>query len=337
MWEVPELKFEDMAAFVMVAHLGSFSRAAVELSIAQSALSKRVRRLEEKVGIPLLERRARGVVLTEAGKAFLERARQIMDDVASLERNLSSLVLTPTGEVRVAMTQRMCYLAAPRLIERCKAELPLIDLKILEGTLTDVQSFILSGEADLALCYSPEFGPEYLVQPIFTEPLFLIAPYDTSALAVQPPEACELADLAQLPLIMPKRPNYVRVLIDRLCAGHGIRPNVIHETDGTYTIRGMVKHGMGYTIFTSNAWFSSFAAKRLRRVPFRSPLVSWQMCMVRPHRSISSVAINRVKALIEDQILEMLDANTWPHARRRWARYAGNALSHQLHQGEGSG
>src|SRR5438552_733889 len=91
---IPAMFFEDLNAFVKVVEHGSFSKAAIDLSIAQSALSKRVQRLEAKLGAALLVRRSRGVTLTDAGRALLIRAKKVMDDVVDIENNLSSIAPT---------------------------------------------------------------------------------------------------------------------------------------------------------------------------------------------------------------------------------------------------
>jgi LysR family nitrogen assimilation transcriptional regulator len=106
------LVFEDLHAFVIVARHGSFTQAAAHLCVAQSALSKRVQRLEQRMGSALFERRARGLTLTDAGHAFLAQAERLVDELAGLERNLSSLVRMPAGEVRVALPQRTAWCRA---------------------------------------------------------------------------------------------------------------------------------------------------------------------------------------------------------------------------------
>lgn len=312
------MNFEDLRAFVAVARQGSFARAAVELCIAQSALSKRVQRLEHRVGATLLERRARGVVLTETGQAFLVRACHLVDEVVDLERNVSSLTQTPSGEVRIAMAQRTCNLLAPPVIERCRAELPQVDLQVLEGTPANVHAWLLSGEADIAMAYNPEVGNGFWSKPVLMEPLHLFAPPPTAAARLKQriPPRCSLAELATLPLILPKRPHSLRVLIERLCSGQGVRPNIIYEADGVHTIRGMVQRGMGCTVFSLSAWSYAVAAGQLVAVPFSSPRVNWRMCIVRPRKDVSSVAVNRVNEIVEQELDSLLSSGAWPHARR---------------------
>lgn len=310
--------FEDLRAFVAVAQLGSFAKAAATLCVAQSALSKRVQRLEHRVGSSLFERRARGVVLTEAGQGFLPRAQQVVQEVIDIERNLSSHIQTPAGVIHIAMPQRSCGLLAPWLIQRCREELPLVNLHIHEGTPANVHTWLLEGVADIALVFNPELGPDFLVKPFLMEPLCLLGPPAPlrHQLTDNLPELCTLADLARLPLILPRRPNSVRVLVDRMCAGNGIRPNIVYEADGTHTVRGMIEQGMGFTVFSLSAWSSAIKAGELEATLFSSPLMNWKLCIVRPRTTIGSVAANRVSEILEQEADKLLRTGAWPSAKR---------------------
>ena len=84
------LIFDDIRAFVAVAQCGNISDAAAALCIAQPALSKRVKRLEQRIGVVLMERHARGIVLTQAGHSLFARAQRVVTEVADIERSLSS-------------------------------------------------------------------------------------------------------------------------------------------------------------------------------------------------------------------------------------------------------
>ncbi len=303
----------------MVATHGSFAQAAADLCIAQSALSKRVQRLEQRMGAALLERHARGVALTQAGHAFLVRAQRLVDEVEDMERNLSSFALTPSGEVRIALPQRTCGLLAPPVIERCRLELPLVNLHVLEGTPPNVHGWLMRGETDIALTYNADVGVGFSVKPFLVEPLFLFASAQAAAtqFGKAVPEACSLVDLATLPLILPRKPHFVRVLVDRLGAGHGVRPNIIYETDGPTTIRGMVERGMGVTLFSLNtSWSYAVESGHLIAVPFASPMVNWKMFLVCARRSIGAVAINRVHEIVEQELERLLESGAWPNAKR---------------------
>lgn len=313
------LVFEDLKTFVAVARNGSFARAAADLCVAQSALSKRVRRLETRLGTALLERRARGVVLTAVGQAFLGRAQRLVDELLDLERNLSSFVELPTGKVCIALPQRTCGLLAPPVIERCRRELPLVDVQVLEGTNANVHGWLMRGEADLAMTYNADLGAGFSVEPFLVEPLYLFASADAvEAQFGRPvPECCALADLATLPLILPRKPDVVRVLIDRLAAGQSLRPNIIYETDGINVIYGLVKRGMGVTVFSrSTTWSEAVESERIVAIPFASPLVNWKMYLVRARKNSGVAAIDRVNEIVKQELELLLDNGSWPNARR---------------------
>jgi len=113
-----DMFFEDISAFVAVVRAGSFSKAAIDACVAQSALSRRVKRIESRMGTVLLERNARGVVLTEAGKLFLSRVEKIVDEISDMEANLSIFVKEPAGKVRIAFPPRSSGLLAPRVYKK---------------------------------------------------------------------------------------------------------------------------------------------------------------------------------------------------------------------------
>jgi LysR family transcriptional regulator, nitrogen assimilation regulatory protein len=310
--------FEDLKAFVVVARYGSFARAAADLCTAQSALSKRVQRLEHAAGTALLERRARGVALTVAGHAFLVRAQRLVDELVDMERNLSSFVQTPSGEVRLALSQRTCELLAPPVIQRCRDELPLVNLQVLEGTPSNVHGWLLRGEADIALTYNRDLGSGFVIEPVFIEPLFLFTATVSAAdhFGRAPPVTCSLADLARVPLVLPRKPNAVRVLMDRLCAGHGIRPNIVYETDSTATMRGMVERGMAAAIFSlSTSWSYLVESGQLIALPFASSLVNWKLYLARTDRGTSAVAIDRVAEVVSQELHVLINSGAWPNAR----------------------
>lgn len=312
--------FEDIQAFVSVVRSGSFSKAAVDLCTSQSALSKRVKRLEERMGFVLLDRHARGVLLTETGRAFLQRAGTLVDEVAQMESDLSALVQEPMGTVRIALPQRTSGLLGPRLLARTLAELPKVTLDILEGSPASIHSWLSRGEADLALAYNDEVGPGFVVEPVLTEPLLLFCQRAMlrDIFGGPVPDKLSIEDLCQIPLIIQRRPHILRVLVDRLCALNNLRPKVLFETEGAATIRGMVEYGLGATLFSmsTSSWADLVAKGSVIGVPFKSPLVCWNLFLVKARNVDNLVAVNRVHTMVLQEIDALLQAGAWSHATR---------------------
>lgn len=308
--------FEDIKAFVAVAEQHSFSQAANYLCVAQSALSKRVQRLEARIGTPLLERHARGVTLSDYGHAFLPKARQLVEALEHLEKDLTSTDLSPAGEVTLALPQRTAGFVVPRVIARCAHAFPRIKIHVLEGTPSNVHGWTMRGEADIAITYSCDAINARNFQPILTEPLFLFL---TTALARQYfagiPDEIRISDLEKVDLILPRRPNPIRVLVDKLAVNHNLKVHIGFECDGTSALRGMLEHGMGATIFGLNSTWSYLVEKgELLALPFASPLVNWKMYLVRNRSDMDSLAINKVYQVVHEELAQLLAAGAWPHA-----------------------
>src|SRR5690606_16207550 len=166
----------DIHAFLAVAKTQSFSAAAIRLRIAQSSLSARVQRLEQQLGIELFIRHGRGVNLTEAGAVLLLRAESLVREIEDIEADVRSAVSAPSGTVRIAMPPATGPVLAPRVCARCVSDFPDIKLQLRESTTDVLHRWLADSEVDLALPYAPEPRPDFEVQPLLTEPLYLISP-----------------------------------------------------------------------------------------------------------------------------------------------------------------
>lgn len=310
--------FEDLNAFVVVAQLRSFSRAAAKLRIAQSSLSKRVQRLEHRFGTELLARHGRGVALTQAGEILLLRAERLIHELDALERDVCAQMAIPTGEVRIALPPVTGHFLAPPIMERCKESFPMIRPLIREGTAADIHGWLSVEDVDIALMYNPECGPEFEVEPFLAEPLFLIAPAKDprTGQAIAYPKSYAMKDLADLPLCLPRRPHSIRVLVERLCAKYGVHPRIEYEVDGINSSKGMIEKGLGVTIFGCVGLKEDIDAGRLRAIAFASPLMNWKLCIVYPRRDDAQSAVLNVKTIIEQELDRLLKGGFWQGARR---------------------
>src|SRR5512138_3507278 len=160
------MDFRDLEAYVHVARLESFSRAATELRIAQSALSRRVDRLEFQLGTKLFARHGRGVRLTEAGTILLERAESLMRDVEAVEADVQCLAKEPTGRVRLALPPATSEILSPVLVTTCRERFPGISLQIREAVSGIIHGWLLEDEVDVGVFYSPEASAELEVVPL---------------------------------------------------------------------------------------------------------------------------------------------------------------------------
>lgn len=319
------MQFEDLQAFVTVARLRSFSAAAGSLRVAQSSLSKRVQRLEHHFGVALLKRHARGVALTGPGTVLLARAERLIAELEDVERDVRGVLQQAAGTVRLALPPATSPALAPRIFEQCELLHPGIRLQLRESTTDNIHGWLTEGEVDIALMYNPEYGANFEIHPLILEPLFVIAPALDRGTGepASHPDAYSLRDLATLPLILPRRPHSIRVLVERLCAAEGIHPNILYEIDSIRSTRGIVERGLGCTLF-SRTWLSeAIEAGRLCAIPFSSALVNWKLCVAQTRREDASVAIGTIRRLVEANVAELFADGFWHDAR-----WIGNAPEH---------
>ena len=312
------MNFEDLSAFVAVAKQRSFLKAAAQLRVAQSSLSKRVQRLERKFGVELLRRHGRGVALTEAGSILAQRAEHLIAELNAVERDVCAQMAVPTGEVRIALPPATGRSLAPLIIQQCKSNFPMIRPMIREGSAADIHGWLSSGDVDIALTYNPECGPEFAIEPFLLEPLYLIGLANDPATGkpISYQKSYSIRDLAHLPLCMPRRPHSIRVLVERLCTRYGVRLRIDYEINGISSSKGMIEKGRAVAIFGYAGFKEEIDSGWLRAIPFSSALMNRKLCIACPRRDDARSAISNIKTIIERELNRLLKEGFWQGARR---------------------
>ena len=170
--ELTQLRFA-----VAVAEAGNFTRAAERCHVTQPALSQQILNLEDELGQKLFHRLGRKAVLTEAGVAFIERARRILFEVENATKELQD---HPSLERRIAIGALPTiapYLLVP-LLARCRQELPHLLVHTREDFRSDLVRAVVEGDLDLAIVTLPVKDPRLSVEPLMTEPLLMVVSKD---------------------------------------------------------------------------------------------------------------------------------------------------------------
>ena len=306
------MKFEDLDAFVRVARQGGFSRAAAQKRIAQSALSRRVTRLEHELGVALLARHGRGVRLTEHGIALLDRAAGLMTELESIEQDLLGSATEPSGDVRIALPPTTAQVMVPLVVKEMREKFPRIRLHVREGFSGFIHDWVVDGKVDLAVLYNPEPSADLQISPFLREPLYLVAP---SAGAPLPGEVLKngqirLKQLGTLPLIVPSHSHSLRTLLERLAAEHRFTLRVVNDVDGMRATKGMVEAGLGYTVFSYAGVYEEVNAGTLTITPF-APRLDWELTLVERKTVAASRALFEVKRSTAQQVHVLLERGLW--------------------------
>ena len=234
------MELRQLRAFVHVTHAGTFTRAAEELHLTQSAVSTAIAKLEAELGFELLRRTSRGVELTEAGQTVFERAREIVASADAIRSDLAALRGLLEGTVALGTMLPPGPIDLPGLLASFHAEHPGVTVRVREGSAPDILAGLRRDELDVAFTgVEPEALEDGLEgERLLGEELVLITPPGRPALA--------LGDLTDVPFVGYRRGSALRDTIDR--AVRAATPEIVFETDELVSVRELVARGLGVSI-----------------------------------------------------------------------------------------
>jgi LysR family nitrogen assimilation transcriptional regulator len=293
--------------FVEVTEQGSFSLAARRINIAQPALSRHIRQLEEELGVVLLRRNGRGVQATEVGEMVLQHARSLLEQTDHLVSEVKGLSGVPTGVVVVGMSPSVCLILAEPLFRRVRKEMPAVRLRISEAFSGDLREWLLSGRLHTAVIYRSGRYPNVEGKDLLVEDMFLVGRSGSLGSA----RRIALRDVAGLPLIIPGSPHGLRLLIDSACAEIGIDVDVVLELDAMATIKNLVECGDAYTILPYGGVHSEVEAGRLDALRIVEPSITRCLALAESQRRTQTLASKAVVQCILDEVQHLTEERKW--------------------------
>ncbi|GLU49920.1 LysR substrate-binding domain-containing protein [Nocardiopsis ansamitocini] len=234
--------------FVAVAEECHFGRAAERLHMAQPPLSQQIRQLEAELGVELLRRTTRRVGLTEAGRAYLERARAILADVDEATHHARRVASGSVGHLALGCVGSATYSLLPTLSRRLSAQLPGVDFSFRGDMLApDQVEALRTGTIDVALLRPPAVGPSLVVHTLRRDRLVVALPVD-HRLARR--KRLRAADLAGVDLIVHSadRRSVMYDIVLGLLRDGGVEPRIRHEVGETSTLVTLVAGGLGVAV-----------------------------------------------------------------------------------------
>jgi LysR family transcriptional regulator, nitrogen assimilation regulatory protein len=238
------MQFRQLRYFVKIVDAGSFSRAASIVHVAQPALSQQVAELEERLGVMLLQRSARGVRPTAAGEVLYKEASAILHQLDQLPGMLRSGSGEPEGTVSLGFVSSLAPKLVGGILEECRTRLPKVTLRVSDGDSLGLESRIAANSVDIAILYEDEFATALTRKPLFRQKLYVIS--------IEPlldqTNIISLQRLAEIPLVLPGRTNGRRVLIERIFADATLKPKIALEADSLASEMWAVRNKVGCTI-----------------------------------------------------------------------------------------
>lgn len=303
------MDFKQLRYFLSLVDAGSFSKAAVMLGIGQPALSRYIRTLEEELGIDLLYRNGRGIVLTEAGKILQEHAKAIVEHVSVASTEIQSLRSVPSGRVIIGVPPTVGHVLIVPLVRQLKEEFPKVSLQVMEGYSGHVMEWLSLGRIDIAVLYNAAKTSTLNTEPLIEEELFVIgAANDPANLGSSSVKA---ADLMRLPLSLPSHPHGLRVLVDSIFSKLGLSLPVEFEIEALTANLKLAEEGSAYTILPYAAVQSLAVAGKVRVWPIEEPRFSRQLVLATSTQRPMTLTTRTLARMVRLQVQNLVAQGLW--------------------------
>jgi LysR family transcriptional regulator, nitrogen assimilation regulatory protein len=251
------MDLKQLEYFLRIAELGSFTKAAALLRVAQPALSRQVKQLEAELKQPLLIRNGRGAAPTDAGRTLAEHARGILHQVALAKEQVSKGPTASAARVSIGLPTSVAKVLTVALTHASRSQLPHAVLSVTEGLSSALQEALIAGRIDIALLYNPQAASDLQIAPLLFEELFLVSKAPPKKNSHSAPrnasKPLSLNELKSIPLIIPTRPNAIRMLVESELSVFGASPTILMEIDGVSAIMDLVADGLGHAVLPMNA------------------------------------------------------------------------------------
>jgi len=280
------ISLKQMRAFVAVAHAGSFTRAAEQLFITQSALSSLIRNLEAELDLRLLDRTTRRLELTEVGKELLQSLEQLLNDLDRMTTDLREVSAIRRGRVRIGSTPLLASTFLPVAIQAFRLKFPEITVRVVDDSSTKLMQALEQGDIDLLVATLGGYHPEIDSAVLLTDVMVLVCPVEHPLTGAT---EATWNDLQSQSVIALCKGSGLREIMDHTMQSIGGAITPSQEVNHVATAVAMVAAGMGVAVLPSySVRFNEAAA--VRAVPLTSPIEKRYVSLATLKRKTKSAA-----------------------------------------------
>ncbi|CAG2155751.1 HTH-type transcriptional regulator CynR [compost metagenome] len=277
----------DLRAFVAVAELSSFRAAATELHLSQPALSRRIEKLEDALGVRLFDRTTRSVEMTAVGREFSRKARELLNGLEESLLGIRDVATRVTGEVTVACVPSAVRYFLPAVLRKYHERWPRIVVRLIDEGANEVLNLIVRNEADFGLNYIGTQEPDVEFEPVLKEPFVVACPPDHPLARKR---KVTWAELGQYDYMTVGKASGNRMLLDLALTDVPDRPQWYCEVRHVSTLVSLVEAGLGVAAVPRLA-MPPGKHPTLTSVPLVEPTVSRTVGLIRRRgRSLSPAA-----------------------------------------------
>lgn len=292
------IDFLGLEAFLSIADHGSFHRAAANLNLSQTALSHRMKKLEDDLGIKLLTRTTRHVALTPAGIELLPKARRLMADISTSFEELRLQGKARQEKLTIGCLPTIAVHYLPPLLGKLRKSFPDLAIRVFDNSKLEIAEKVHSGEAEFGITIVAADRWDLEITPLMKEPFVLVCP-KAHPLAQQ--KAVSWSSLKGEPLVRVSTQTGNRQLIDDALGPRREDMSWRYEVQHIVSALGLVRAGLGLTVVPQLA-VNVEESPGLVAVPLRNPGISRTLGVVARRGVPLSPAADALLALLRKQM-----------------------------------
>lgn len=303
------MELSQLRTLIHVAELGSLSKAADRLHIAQPALSRQIRMLEDELGVRLFDRHGRGMIVTDHGQDVLRHALRVMAELEEIRAAVGDADAPMRGHVAIGMPPTVADILSEPLVAAFRETHPDATLRIVSAYSGYLLDWMHRGEIDCSILYDPKSARTLRVQPLLEEVLFLIGPPGSG---LSPDVPVEFGDLEGVRLLLPSKGHGLRAILDKCADERGFALSVPVEADSYSTLKSLVRSGHGSTILPKAPIHRDIAVGELCAAPLHNPVPMRRLILSYPtDRPVARLA-RFAGQVIASKVAAMVDQGIWP-------------------------
>jgi len=312
-----KIDFDGIQAFVLVAELGGFGKAANQLHLTQTALTRRIQKLEAYLAVRLLDRTTRSVNLTAVGRDFLPQARRLVGEATSAVDRLKDMSRQGLGNVTIASVPTMAHHTLPAVIREYSKQHPGNRIRIVETNAAEVRRTVLHDQAEFGITIQLERNPDLVEEAILREP-FVFFCRDEHPLSKQ--KSVKWKELGEAELIMVGGLSGNRALLDHQLARNRLSLQGTYEVEHLSTAIALVAAGVGTAILPYST-IQEGTYPRVRRIPLLAPVIRRTIVLIRR----KGASLSPASQIFYDMLARRLEA-TLPRGGLRQAADRNSAV-----------
>ncbi len=257
------LNLTHLSNFIQVVEWGSISKAALFLNVAQPALTRQIKALEDSLGVKMLRRHSWGVEPTKNGKLLLEHARRIQRECQLVSESIQLNQKNPAGNIYLGVPSAYALSLVPSLLQRMKVAYPLISIHIVEAFSGTIHEWLVTGRLDLAVLYYSKEHDMMEAQDFIDEEMIALGAKGTFGGETK----IDMTKLTDQKLIVAWRPHLHRLAIESAFLNNKISFEPGIEIDSMACMIELAHRGEGITILPPSAVTREIESRRIDGIP----------------------------------------------------------------------